>query len=93
MKLVIKIAGGILLAWAILVWLPGEMTFRRCVGDDPGELAVEDWCIYARADRKAWKGYSDKVIAEMKEQHARETACDHRSWFGLVGENECPRQK
>ncbi len=29
------------------------------------------------------------VLREMREKNARIAACDHRSWFGLVGKNEC----
>ncbi len=47
---------------------------------------LQDWCI----DRWADVERGQAVLRAMREKNARETTCDHRRWFGLVGKNECP---
>lgn len=44
-----------------------------------------DWCIAQEAEVARLQA----ALEALREKNARETACDHRSWFGLVGKNEC----
>ena len=56
----------------------------RCSHNIASE-AFQHWCIDQRIEVKR----IEAVTQAIKEQRAREDACDHRSWFGLVGKNEC----
>jgi hypothetical protein len=51
----------------------------------PAVQVGQHWRIDQRIEVKR----IEVVTQAIKEQRAREDACDHRSWFGLVGKNEC----
>jgi hypothetical protein len=50
------------------------------------DLQDRDRCLA----REAEVARLQAILRAMREENARIAACDHRSWFGLVGKNECP---
>ncbi len=74
MKRVLKISGGLVVA-AIALWL---VTYRA----EP--MPVEQTFLYQVELARA-----QAALEAQKEEIARERACDHTSWFGLVGKNLC----